>query len=932
MAGTQLHGPSLTVTEPSTKQHLDLPPPADELLGHDASSFGGSEYSYTATESSVEDEKSPQKRHMQYCPHSDAIGFVDRLLQFMHQRMSAAGQQKKKADGSYFDPASLGIYIPHTLVYRGGALVGWFYSDPESGNVVQVQKSKVTIKAIMETFGRPTREGGDIVAYYMGVRKRRDPASPPKGNSPRNSPPGSPRDSPPPQSPPSPRRASAADGKPESLDPLSFRYFDTESLKQFLWTAKNEDGMIQQFVYPADAVKYPHLDKEVTYRVTYLPENLVLEQRANHSRLSDHALARAARCSTFFGPDYLSVNRAIFPSNGLRRIFERAARGLVELIEELKPKNKVRLMILHVKIDREGRLWLLWCSALRLTDPSGQSVCLQCERHCRPDADGYVHSLRARHLQVRAGSVEGATPLQAPARPASANLAYSTRRPQSAASSPRPTSARPGTARSGGRPPSALGPRPHSARGYAYGPRSASPRGARQANPREEEAARRIQGAARSFLARRRIAHAAGDAEVGAAVRLQAAWRGYAARRTYRMLTAHRRTAIEELLREELRVGSQIGRLPDTRPSWVREKDDLETARRARSAAVSPPRGARPAAPPPAGGPRRPGPAPASARHLPRPPARPAGPLPPRPRPPAPPAPPRPRTPPRRPHRRAPAPSPRKGRQATYEDIIAELEDHRRVHVLAAPGLGLPAERQYPDWGFEGLSDEPPPPPPVPPRASPPPRPADDGRPAAPTAPSPPGPRAPGRPDPFTPAPLPPTDPRCRRAGPAPAPPHAQGRRPSAGDAAAAAAALAAAVASEVPPPPASAGPDEIAQYVAAVLSRLRARSPPPDGALSLALPSSGSGSARGRPPAVPPLPPHPSDPGAPSPAGQRRQSLPKSRLYGDVGLGSRLAGYDFQRFARAEARGAGDGPDLPPEEGVLEAGDLFPDLNAPFL
>eukprot|EP00741_Cyanophora_paradoxa_P014421 tig00020801_g13909.t1 len=822
------------------------------------------EYSYTATESSVEDEKSPQKRHMQYCPHSDAIGFVDRLLQFMHQRMSAAGQQKKKPDGSYFDPASLGIFIPRTLVYRGGALVGWFYSDPESGNVVQVQKSKVTIKAIMETFGRPTREGGDIVEYYMGVRKRRDPASPPKGNSPRNSPP---------------------DGKPESLDPLSFRYFDTESLKQFLWTAKNEDGMIQQFVYPADAVKYPHLDKEVTYRVTYLPENLVLEQRANHSRLSDHALARAARCSTFFEPDYLSVNRAIFPSNGLRRIFERAARGLVELIEELKPKNKarlspslsqaphaqVRLMILHVKIDREGRLWLLWCSALRLTDPSGQSV--------------------------RAGSVEGATPLQAPARPASANLAYSTRRPQSAASSPRPTSARPGTARSGGggggRPPSALGPRPHSARG----------------EPAEEEAARRIQGAARSFLARRRIAHAAGDAEVGAAVRLQAAWRGYAARRTYRMLTAHRRTAIEELLREELRVGSQIGRLPDTRPSWVREKDNLETARRARSAAVSPPRGERPAAPPPAGGPRR-GPAPAPARHLPRAPALPAGPLPPRPRPPAPPAPPRPRTPPRRPHRRAPAPSPRKGRQATYEDIIAELEDHRRVHVLAAPGLGLPAERQYPDWGFEGLSDEPPPPPPVPPRASPPPRPADDGRPAAPTAPSPPGPG---------------------RTGACAAP--RGGAAALGGDAAAAAAALAAAVASEVPPPPASAGPDEIAQYVAAVLSRLRARSPPRTArSPSPSRPLLRLRLGRGRPPAVPPLPPHPNDPGAPSPAGQRRQSLPKSRLYGDVGLGSRLAGYDFQRFAHAEARGAGDGPDLPPEEGVLEAGDLFPDLNAPFL
>mmetsp|Transcript_26683 Transcript_26683/g.43634 ORF Transcript_26683/g.43634 Transcript_26683/m.43634 type:complete len:654 (+) Transcript_26683:104-2065(+) len=290
------------------------------------------------------------------CHDSTACGYVDLVLTLLQTYAAEHWNIEHRGFAS-------GLQVPPTVLYKGGALAGWYYTDPNSGYLHRKKKAECKVQNIAATFSQET-PGCEIVAFYLSVDKV------------------------------------ARDGA--GTEQLKFEYFDAARLQSFLFRSKSEDGVLQKYIVPSD--------HELTYRATWTPHCFLLDRRMNVNHVRDVKLSRYARCVTFHGPDFMSTPSTLFASTTLSAKFRRVVDEIVAILEAMRPAMKARLLVLNFKVDSRDKIWLLWCSALRMADESGQSICQQCNRVCVAHPDSYIDSLRARHMPIPFKQVLSASP------------------------------------------------------------------------------------------------------------------------------------------------------------------------------------------------------------------------------------------------------------------------------------------------------------------------------------------------------------------------------------------------------------------------------------------------------------------------------------------------------------------------------------------
>lgn len=219
------------------------------------------------------------------------------------------------------------IFIPHTVVYRATQPSAWYFTSLRTGKIKKKSTVNVNNVQIEHTFAK-NKSSTDIVAYYMYLQPS---ASSPASNS---------EDSP---------RGQAI-----------IEYFDIEMLRTFLYKReKTHNGMLQKFVLPKGT-------GSATIRAIWSPKICLLERRVNLKNLYDKRYGVYDRGVTFDGPDLYSrsepVRGAMLPGE-----VQTLCETVVDHVTQVSyHKYRISRMVLHLRSDADDRLWLLWCSSLRL--------------------------------------------------------------------------------------------------------------------------------------------------------------------------------------------------------------------------------------------------------------------------------------------------------------------------------------------------------------------------------------------------------------------------------------------------------------------------------------------------------------------------------------------------------------------------------------
>jgi hypothetical protein len=105
---------------------------------------------------------------------------------------------------------------------------------------------------------------------------------------------------------------------------------------------------------------------------------VLLERRENVRKLMDTKYALYERAVTYEGPEH---NSRSAPVRGpiLPKRIQSLCTSIVDHVSQVSfNKSKINRMAVNVKIDPEGRVWLMWCSSLRLECRDGNSRDSRC--------------------------------------------------------------------------------------------------------------------------------------------------------------------------------------------------------------------------------------------------------------------------------------------------------------------------------------------------------------------------------------------------------------------------------------------------------------------------------------------------------------------------------------------------------------------------
>ena len=93
---------------------------------------------------------------------------------------------------------------------------------------------------------------------------------------------------------------------------------------------------------------------------------IFLERRENVNRLGDQSLTGYDRAVTYEGPEHLSRTAPI-RSKTLIAQFNHLCTNISDHVGAItQGKSMINRMVVTFKIDNEDKIWLLWCSSIRL--------------------------------------------------------------------------------------------------------------------------------------------------------------------------------------------------------------------------------------------------------------------------------------------------------------------------------------------------------------------------------------------------------------------------------------------------------------------------------------------------------------------------------------------------------------------------------------
>ncbi|RLN97830.1 hypothetical protein BBJ28_00004950 [Nothophytophthora sp. Chile5] len=229
------------------------------------------------------------------------------------------------------------VSVPPTVIFRASQPVAWYFTSRRSGRIKRKHRANLTPAHIEHSFTK-RKASTDIVAYYLYLPH------------------------------------------PESASP-AIEYFDAETLREFLFkrpeipsaspsASSQGSGILQQFALPKGA-------RNATMRAIWSPKLCLLERRVNLRGVHDARFSVYERGVTFEeggGAEALSradpVRGAMLPG-----MVQQLCEQVVDHVTRVSyHKFRIARMVLRLQADADDRLWLLWCSSLRLHPPLAAAI------------------------------------------------------------------------------------------------------------------------------------------------------------------------------------------------------------------------------------------------------------------------------------------------------------------------------------------------------------------------------------------------------------------------------------------------------------------------------------------------------------------------------------------------------------------------------
>lgn len=210
------------------------------------------------------------------------------------------------------------VVIPNTVVYKYRQPAYWYYSSSDQQMKMR-KKGEMTNQKIYESFRKRKNPSCEVVAYYISTREN-----------------------------------------DEGKEMTSMEYFDDAGLQDFLFNRQKEhNGIIQKFIDPKGK-------SNAIIRAIWSPKLCLLEQRVNLKPINDGRYDIYDRCVTYEGAEHQSINapvRGIYLPSRLQTICD----SIVDHVMRTSSQHyRISRMVLNFKLDHNNKLWLLWCSSMRL--------------------------------------------------------------------------------------------------------------------------------------------------------------------------------------------------------------------------------------------------------------------------------------------------------------------------------------------------------------------------------------------------------------------------------------------------------------------------------------------------------------------------------------------------------------------------------------
>jgi len=206
------------------------------------------------------------------------------------------------------------INIPDTVIYEFRQPAIWYFTS-KNGQIKKKGKYNLSNIRIEEAFTRKAI-GSDIIAYYLSTN--------------------------------------VETGK------TTIEYFDRATLRDFLYNREKVDnGILQKFVEPRGT-------KNDMIQGIWSPKILLLERRENKYKLIDQRYSLYEKAVTYEGPMHYSTAMPVRGSS-LPLMVQDICEKVVDHVGEVSfRKCNISRMAINFKVDANDRVWLLWCSSLRL--------------------------------------------------------------------------------------------------------------------------------------------------------------------------------------------------------------------------------------------------------------------------------------------------------------------------------------------------------------------------------------------------------------------------------------------------------------------------------------------------------------------------------------------------------------------------------------
>ena len=232
-------------------------------------------------------------------------GFVDGIYHFLWQKIS---QQ-----------SCPNVSIPDTVVFKYRQPAYWYFMSVDGSIKMKTQKN-ITNAKIFEAFSKQRADAvSDIVAYYIS------PVESERGVT----------------------------GK------TTIEFFDVAGLHKFLFhRPKTDTGIVQKYVESKG-------EHNCVIRAVWTPNLCLMERRLNNNRVTDRKVGMYERAVTYEGAthysDSLPINGTVLPA-----AIQTVCASMVDHFCEAD--LRISRMVLHMKMDASDKLWVTWCSSMRLQD------------------------------------------------------------------------------------------------------------------------------------------------------------------------------------------------------------------------------------------------------------------------------------------------------------------------------------------------------------------------------------------------------------------------------------------------------------------------------------------------------------------------------------------------------------------------------------